>query len=479
MSNEVQRLKELLKAEADYKKYNLIEQFTPYKWQKDFLSASIENVQKLAMCANRIGKTFCGAAELAYHLTGNYPDWWEGRKFDKPINAWACGVSNVSTRDILQNELLGAPDDPESLGSGAIPKKAILTTTRLPGVPNAVQSATVRHKSGGVSRLAFKSYEMGEDKFMGTAMDFIWLDEEPPHNIFTQCATRTATTGGCVSMTFTPENGMTETVRAFMYDIKEGQFLVQATWDDAPHICGKVKEQLLSIYSPHEREMRSKGIPVFGSGQVFPFPEENITVEPFKIPDHWARVAGIDFGFDHPTAGAWVAWDRDSDTIYLYDEYSQSKQTAIVHAAAFNSRPRWIPVVWPHDGYQHDKGSGVQLAQQYRNQGVNFTAEHFRNPTALGESSTGKGNNSVEVGILDMYQRMETGRLKVFSTCRNFLQEYREYHRKDGKINPINDDVISAARYAILSVGRHAKVGTGEDEWGYHNFKPNCLRGIV
>lgn len=174
--DELERLKELLKAEEDYKRFNKSLGFKPYEWQLKFINASLDNRQKLAMCANRIGKTFTGAFELACHLTGEYPDWWEGKKFDKPINAWACGVSNVTTRDILQLELLGQPDNPEALGSGAIPKDKIIDTIRLPGVPNALQSATIRHKSGGVSRLGFKSYEMGEHKFMGSALDWIWLD---------------------------------------------------------------------------------------------------------------------------------------------------------------------------------------------------------------------------------------------------------------------------------------------------------------
>lgn len=475
--DDLERLKKLIAAEEDWKRKNKLKFFEPYDWQKKFMYASKENRQKLAMCANRIGKTFTGAAELAYHLTGKYPDDWEGHRYDKPINAWACGVSNVTTRDILQLELLGQPDDPTALGTGAIPAEDIIDTTRLPGVPNALQSATIRHVSGGVSRLGFKSYEMGEHKFMGSALDFIWLDEEPPHNIFTQCITRTATTKGIVSMTFTPENGMTETVRAFMYELKPGQFLIQASWDDAPHIDEHTKQQLLAVYSPHEREMRARGIPVFGSGQVFPFPEDQIVVEPFVLPDHYPRICGLDFGYDHPTAAIWVAWDRESDTVYIYDEHYQNKQTAVVHAAAINSRPRWIPVVWPHDGYQHDKGSGIQLAQQYRNQGVNMTAEHFKNPVALGEKSTGKGSNSIEVGIMEMYQMMEQGRLKVFSTCRNWLQEFREYHRQDGKIVPIKDDAMSASRYAIMSRQKYAVVGSGGDPYTEYFVQDN--RGIV
>lgn len=474
-------LEELLEAEAEYKRYNFVEAFEPYQWQEDFMGAGKHNSQKLAMCANRIGKTFCGAAEMAYHLTGRYPKWWDGRRFDKPINAWACGKSNITTRDILQLELLGDPyGGSVTLGTGAIPASAIADTVRLPGVPHAFQGASIKHVSGGLSRLSFKSYEMGEEKFMGSSLDFIWLDEEPPHNIFTQCATRTATTRGIVSMTFTPEGGMTPTVDAFLHNIREGQYLIQATWDDAPHIDEKVKEQLLSVYSPQEREMRSRGIPAFGSGPIFPFLDENIEVTPFHIPEHWPRICGIDFGgFDHPTAATWLAWDREADIMYITDEYSQSKQSAIVHAASINSRPKWIPIAWPHDGNQHDKGSGVQVAETYRRQGCNFLPGHFTNPPSI--TGDNKGALSVEAGVLEMYQRLETGRLKVFTTCFNWLKEKGMYHRKDGKIVPLYDDAISASRYALMSMQRFGMVGDGSHDSysSYHNFKSSATIGVV
>jgi len=107
------------------------------------------------MAANRIGKSFSGAAEMSYHLTGIYPEWWEGKRYDQPITAWAGGVSNETTRDIVQYELLGSPDDPDAFGSGAIPKNKIIKTERKPGVPNAKSVALIQQPitawAGGVS----------------------------------------------------------------------------------------------------------------------------------------------------------------------------------------------------------------------------------------------------------------------------------------------------------------------------------------
>lgn len=424
-----------------------------------FHTDGLDNPQRLLMAGNRTGKTYVGAAETAMHLTGIYPDDWLGKRYKAPIRAWVGGESNETTRDIVQKELFGQPDDPTALGTGAIPLKCIGETTRKPGVPNAFNSVMIKHVSGGWSRVAFKAYEMGFQKWMGESVDWVWFDEEPPKEIYSQGITRTADRNGSAILTFTPESGMTEVVKGFLNDIKPGQALTQAGWDDCPHLDDKTKEQLLAVYSPHERDLRSKGIPVFGSGLVFPVSEDDISVEPFKLPDTWARIAAIDFGWDHPTAVVWVAHDRDSDTVYVYDTYAMSKATPIIHAAAINARPRWIPVVWPHDGYQHDKGSGISLADQYRTHGVNMRPSHFTNPPAVGESPSKKGNNSVETGIIDILQRMETGRFKVFSNLTDWFQEFRQYHRKDGKIVPIDDDLLSCTRYCTMSL-RYASIGT-------------------
>ena len=457
--SEQRRLVELLKEEENRVRYNKLQHFEPYIWQHSICSAKDTSGkpanQTLAMCANQIGKSTGGAFVTAIHLTGKYPDDWDGIRFDKPIYAWAAGVSNDTTRDILQTELFGLAEDPEAWGTGFVPRASIGSATRRRGTTgNTYDSIMVQHHNAagepdGWSRIGFKSYEMGEEKFFGRPLDWIWLDEQPPSNIYTQCITRTVATSGYVLMTFTPEQGMTETVNQFMNNIQPGQCLITATWDDAPHLNEETKTQLLAQYPPHERELRSKGIPVFGSGLVFPISEDAITVEGFGIPENWVRICGLDFGWNHPTAAVWIAIDPESDCAYVYDVYSKSKETAAIHSIALNARPSYIPVAWPKDGLQSDKGSGVSLAAQYRDHGVNMLPDFVRNPKVAGD--VGKGNVSIEPGIMDILQRMEQGRFKVFSHLYEWFQEFRSYHRKDGKIMPLNDDLMSATRYAMMA----------------------------
>jgi len=461
------------------KRFRKIEFYDPYPFQKQFHDTGFQHNQRLLMCANRIGKSYSGAAEMAMHLTGIYPDWWEGKKYTKAINAWVGGVSNESTRDICQAELLGSPEDPEAFGTGAIPRDCIVSTERKPGVPNAKALAVIKHVSGDNSTVHFKSYESGVEKWMGRSVDCIWLDEEPDRALYSQAVTRTLDRKGMVYLTFTPEQGMTETVSAFMNDLKRGQSLTNATWDDASedirtvvrgkpgHLDHVTMEQILAAYSPHEREMRKYGKPTIGSGLVFPIPEEKLIYDDVRIQSHWPRIAGIDFGWDHDTAVVWGALDPDEEIFYVYDAYNANKRSPAEHAREIMRRPQFIPIAYPHDGNRRDSMGNPGLADQYRSHGCNFLLDHFSNPPALGQK---KGSNSVEEGIQQMVVWMEEGRFKIKSDLHHLLQEYRQYHRKDGKIVPVRDDSMSAMRYGFMS--RRWGVAGEDTTWNFNFEKP-------
>lgn len=179
------------------------------------------------MAANRFGKTVSGAAEMAMHLTGKYPDWWVGKRFNKPIRAWAAGVTNESTRDVVQEKLIGPPDRQEEWGTGMIPGDDILETDTARSIANLLDTVSIRHVSGGTSMLQFKSYEKGREKWQGTALEVIWMDEECPMDIYTEALTRTNETGGIVYLTFTPLLGMSSVVRMFLYDSGMGKIMAQ------------------------------------------------------------------------------------------------------------------------------------------------------------------------------------------------------------------------------------------------------------
>ena len=243
--------------------------------------------------------------------------------------------------------------------------------------------------------------------------------------------------------------------------------VVTMTIDDVDHYTADEKASIVASYPEHEREARAKGVPTMGSGRIFPISESSISVEAFAIPNHWPLIGGFDFGWDHPSAAAKLAWDRDSDAIYVVAAYKKREATPVIHAAAVK---HWgaIPWSWPHDGLQHDKGSGEELAAQYRDHGLDMLPDKATHAPSQGENE-GTGGNSVEAGIMDMLDRMHTGRWKVFSHLEEWFEEFRLYHRKDGKIVKEFDDVISASRYAYM-MKRFARVTTTQ------NRKPDMSR---
>lgn len=230
------------------------------------------------------------------------------------------------------------------------------------------------------------------------------------------------------------------------------------TIHDAEHYTPERIAEIIASYPPHERDARTKGIPQLGSGRIFPIAEEMIRCGAISIPDHWAQIIGVDFGYDHPFAAVNLAWDRDADVVYVtkchrisaakyYGEAGMA-MTPAIHAVTLKSWGDWLPIAWPHDGLQHDKGSGEQLAEIYRKHGLNMLPER---------ATFDDGTNGVEAGLMDMLERMQTGRLRIFDNCLEWFEEFRLYHRKNGKIVKLQDDLLSATRYGIMML-RFAEV---------------------
>lgn len=428
---------------------NKLPNYNPYPKQAEFHAAGKAYRERLLMAGNQLGKTWSASYETAMHLTGRYPDWWDGRVIDRAVVGWAASVTSEGTRDTSQRLLLGRPDQ---LGTGAIPKNAIKgKPSSKRGVADAVDTVIVKHGGGGdvqagESILTFKSYDQGREKFQGETLDFVWLDEEPDIDIYTESLTRTNATGGMVMLTFTPLLGMSEVVSRFLIDKMPGTHITTMTIDDVDHYTPEQRIAIINSYPAHERDARTKGIPIMGSGLVFPIDENTLRWEATSLPG-FPRIVGIDFGWDHPTAAVWLAWDRDSDVVYVTDCYRVSEQTPLIHSSAIKARGDWIPVAWPHDGLQHDKGSGEQLAEIYRKHGLKMLPERATFPD---------GSNGLEAGVTMMLERMQTGQLRIASHLTDLFEELRLYHRKDGLIVKVRDDLISALRYGLMML-RYAK----------------------
>lgn len=450
-SSDLALLKALEREQARRASLRKLTDYKPYAKQREFHAAGKDHRERLLMAGNQLGKTLSAGAETAMHATGRYPDWWEGHVKDKPFHAWVSGVTGESTRDNPQRILYGPIGSP---GTGMLPKDAIVDVSPRRGLADAVDTLIVRFGGGGDVQagntiIGFKSYDQGREKWQGPTLGLVWFDEEPPEDIYAEGLTRT-NVGLCPCyVTFTPLMGMSDVVRRFYprATAMPGTHVTQMTIADAEHYSEAERAAIISSYPAHERNARTKGIPQLGSGRVFPIDEDEIKVQAFPVPSHWVQIGGLDFGWDHPSAAVKLAWDRDADCLYVTACHRQKQQTPPLFAAtvkpwgAHPNGTQWLPWAWPHDGLQHDKGSGEQLAAQYRAQGLLML------PT---RATFEDGSFGVEAGIAEMLTRMETGRLKVFSHLNDWLEEFRLFHRKDGLIVKVGDDLMAATRYAVM-----------------------------
>lgn len=440
----------------DYRRtYQQFYDFQPYPKQKQFLDMGARKRERLLIAGNQNGKTHVGAYEAACHMTGNYPDNWKGRRFDRPNKGWIAGETSLVVRDVQQKKLCGEPGVDELFGTGMIPKDLFVDKPSLArGVTDAYDTIQVRHVSGGVSVARFKSYEQGRTKFQGESIDWGWCDEEPPEDVYAEFLTRTVATGGMCFMTFTPLKGRSSVVIRFLDEPSPDRGYVAMTIEDALHIPVGERAKIIDGYLVHEREARARGVPMLGSGRIFMASESSIVEDAIeRIPPHWVKLWGIDFGIGHPFAAVLLLWDRDNDVIHVHHTYRVADALPIQHAHAMKQIGAEVPVAYPKDGGDREKGSGEPLAAMYKKQDLVMLPEHATWPD---------GGVSTEAGIMEMDEREKSGRLKIAAHLSDYLEERRFYHRKDGQIVKIKDDLMSACRIGIMMkrFGRAVTLGS-------------------
>lgn len=420
--------------------YQTTEERAGYDKHMAFMAAGAKYRQRLFMAGNRVGKTEgAGGYELALHLTGRYPDWWKGRRFDRPITAWAAGDTRETTRDILQKKIVG--EKGKLLEGNALVHPSLIKGTAAGFITDSFSSVKVRHVSGGLSTLHFKSYDQGREAFQGTEVDVILLDEEPPLSVYIECLTRTMTNAGMIMLTFTPLRGMSETVLSFFpdNDIEEGEvngrFVVMAGWDDAPHLTEEAKQEMLSTYPPFMRLARSRGLPQMGAGVIYPVDQASYVIEPFELTGDWKRAFGMDVGWNC-TAAVFGAYSEREDRWVIWSEHYAKQATPLENSHGIKGRGAWIPGVIDPASAGANQKDGTTLLGEYQGLGLDLTP----------------ADNSVEAGIMRVWTLLSTGKLQIFSNCTNLLRELRGYIRDEkGRIVKKDDHCCDAMRYLCMS----------------------------
>lgn len=410
------------------------------------------------MAANRVGKTLGAASKTAYHLTGMYPDWFPGHRFKSGTSCWAAGVTAESTRDIIQQVLLGklnVDTGADAWGNGLIPRDRILRHTLKAGVKDAIDEVFIRHVSGDTSYLGFKTIQQGPAKFQGTAKHHIWLDEEPDDkheqmiDILMECVTRNMTIPGASTLiTYTPCHGMTPMCSLLLGDYRpEGRDgavfdvamkVVNASWEDVTHLGAAEKEKLRALYSmAGDLESRSQGIPTLKEGLVYPFSLKEITCDPFPIPKHFLTVIGADVAKSGTWGGTRHFTDPATDIDYVVDDYKKANISRDEYAMAILKWGEGVYVAVDPSANQTEI-DGTKTMRELRRLGLN--AYNAKNQVG-GHAG----------GIQTVFDRFAADRLKIFKTCRELIREIQFYHWKNNKIVKRNDHCVDPMRYAVMA----------------------------
>lgn len=430
----------------------------------DLTVEGLHNYTAGGLVHHNSGKTTTGSKEIVSHATGRYPDWWKGRRFEGEINAWVAGDTGKTVRDIIQKKLVGPF---ENIGSGFLTRRDIEHYTRKQGISDAIDQLFVRHveRHHGaplISTITMKSYDQRRISFQGDAVHVVWLDEEPPNDVYSECLLRTLRAGdfegGLLMLTFTPLMGLSDVVRRYFprgfevpkTTLEDGEvihgygeieddegskkFGVVASWDDVPHLTEEDRKELLSSMLPHERDARTRGYPMLGAGAVYPVPESDISIPDFEVPHHWPKGYGLDVGWN-VTAAPFFAYDKQNDILYVTGCYRGTEAPPEVHAGAIKRRGEWLPGCIDPAARQRNQKDGSRLIKVYRDCGLNLST----------------APNAVDAGIREVWQRLSQGRLLVFESCTAWFQEFRSYHRdENGEIVKENDHLMDGTRYGVL-----------------------------
>ncbi|EDT6685481.1 hypothetical protein UJ50_004563 [Salmonella enterica subsp. enterica] len=475
----IEALYKLVSKKEQFKNENKLAYWKPYDFQKQWIEASKSYQQRYLSAANRIGKTYGACMELSSHITGLYNPEWNGAVIEEAgVDYWVVGVSQESVNNVLMKELLGVSDcrDLSKLGTGAIPKDCIDVFSMVKDGARCLK-VRINHVSGVQNTLSFFASTQDESTFMGSTVKYILLDEQFKNeaSLYAQCLTRTATTNGYISVTCTPELGITPLWDKFSKDDSGYLYFQSATWDDAPHLTEDDKNRLLAGYPEYQRELRSKGVPVLGSGAAYPFndgeingvlTESTIKANPFRYRLLWS----CDFGYSSntdadPSTLVLSAHDIEDNKTYIIKEWNSkqdAKQNRLAHMpdhmakVILNSSFPNAPLQVPHDGKRQIEGTNTTRLAEFKRLGVNVISTVFEIPFQLtvGAYERPKHSRSLHWTIQYLCKPFSENSLKIdVAKMPVLMSEFRVYQYKDNG-DPVDrkNHLLDAMRIGAITV---------------------------
>lgn len=390
---------------------------------------------------NRSGKTECGAVEAVWLARGIHPY----RKNRDNVFGWVVSPSMKVSRDVAQSKILyylnpdWIVDIAMSEGRSGNPSGGI------------IDYIAIKNVFGGISKIGFKSAEMGRDKFQGASLDFVWFDEEPPEDIYDECRMRLMDRKGEMFGTMTPLMGLT-----FIYDriyLNSGGdpdvWHIFMEWADNPFLDKSEVDALTAAMSKEQLEQRRYGRFKSGKGLVYSeFDIDKNVIKPFDVPREWYDKLSIDPGLNNPLSCHWYAVDGDGN-VYVVAEHYEAGRDVTYHAARIKEISERLG--WHADGRGRIESLIDSAASQRTLAGIKSVSELF---FEQGIAVNAKVNKDLFSGISRVKQYLSgaCGKLYIFDTCVNLIRELKTYRWGNGDVPVKKDDhALDELRYYLMS----------------------------
>jgi phage terminase large subunit-like protein len=462
-----------------------IDFFEPYPWQKEFAEATSLYAECAAFKGNRVGGTIIGAAMAVYHATGLYPEWYKGKRFECPTRGLIITVDFGQQKRGAQRILFGFRELGYGVGpitdsegkfqpAPMMPKDMIISTTQSREEPGSISEACIRHVPTGLhSYISFMSQKQSQDTLMGDELHWIWMDEFPENErMYTQAITRIETSRDIIFVTATPEHGRNDITARYLDQKPRDEEGMPMTYHrfvhkrEGLHFSEEEIKRIIARCPPNERKFRIEGKPVYGTGLIFPTPNEELIVPWEDLPPLYScrHIVGLDPGYSDYGALVWMMCDDMDDTWYVWDceRLRGQKPREIAHLIRVQDRVIGeghgykTPVSWGHDANHINPTSGTSIRNMLREEEVYMLPRQAHNSFAADEK------NSVWPGIQYISQMMSGGKLKISShpKLRPLWEEKDLYYTNDeGKIPKKSErrfDLIDALRYGLI-MGKYAQ----------------------
>lgn len=417
---------------------------------------------RLCLGGNRAGKTSAGARESGWWLTGAHP------YYDVPETAakgWlVCETREIANEVLLPKLLYYLPTE----GPGAVEKYD-------PGTDQRPASIMTKNKS----RIVVRTFGQGRRRFQSDAVDFIWGDEEMPHDIYKECLLRLVDLNGRIWLTMTPLMGKTwvytdiyQPWDAMMFDSNQVTVHQWSIWDNTSLPRKAIAAALAGVTDELERESREHGSFTDKTGNIYKQFKPGVhVIDPFEVPPFWPTVLALDPGYRHPFAASLQAESPAGDRFVIGD-YRNSQHDVSNHALGlFRMVERCMPARIKDrqlDTLLGGRRGGAMIIRRippvFRNlvivrdpSAASYGAEllNYGIPSKVANRDLMTGISRVGTMLSNAVNGVSPGLYFFRGQASNHIEEMRTYiwknpDGKDAEPMQVHDDCMDALRYGVM-----------------------------